>query len=32
MAVRNILQGNYLRRHDIMYIRNKRKRVKIKKI
>jgi hypothetical protein len=32
MAVRNILQGNYLSRHDIMYIGNKCKEFKFKKI
>jgi hypothetical protein len=31
MAVRNILQGNYLSRHDIMYIGNKCKKFKFKK-
>ena len=31
MAVRNILQGNYLSRHDIMYIGNKCKEFKFKK-
>jgi hypothetical protein len=31
MTVRNILQGNYLSRHDTMYTGNKHKKIKLKK-